>query len=169
VNVHGGGDDLEAANREDGDFAVDHDVDWCGQVEFHAADGAARGQRMLDVRAVVEFGQHTQKAEAADRSPTDEFDQGVGGVGIRRDQHGAAGVLAVVESEKEAAALVPILVVIAAKRESAAVQLRYANEDTEKIAERAERLEVTVGESCHVSGKSHTQQIECVDRTIGVR
>jgi hypothetical protein len=93
---------------------------------------------MLDVRAVVKFWQHAQESEAANGAPADEFDEAVGRVGLRSDEHGAAGVLAVVEREEEAAALVPIFVVVAAKRERTAAELDYAQENAEKITERPE-------------------------------
>ncbi len=90
---------------------------------------------MLDVRAVVKLGQHAQEAEPADGTPADEFDESIGRIGLRGDQHGAAGVFAVVEGEKEAAARVPIFVVITTERERAAAKLRYSDEDAEKIAD----------------------------------
>ena len=106
--------------------------------------------------AVVKFRQHAQESEATNGAPADEFDEAVGGIGVRSDQHGAAGVLAVVEGEKEAAALVPIFVIVAAQDEGAAAKLRYANENSEKVADRAEGLEATVGEGGYVSSKSDT-------------
>src|SRR5713101_1719489 len=110
---------------------------------------------MMDVSAVVKFWQHAQEAEAADRAPADEFDESVGGIGVGCDEHGAAGVFAVVEGQEEAAALVPSRIVVTAKGESAAAELRNANEDAEKIAEGAERLEVAIGQSGHIGGESH--------------
>src|SRR4029077_10041560 len=124
---------------------------------------------MLDVRAVVKFRQHAQESEAANGAPADEFDQAVGGVGMRSDEHGAAGVLAVVEREEEAAALVPIFVVVAAKSERTAAELDYAQENAEEIAERTERLEVAIRQRCYIGGESHAQQIEGEDFTFGVR
>ncbi len=43
MHVHGAGDDVEGADFEGGDFAVDHYVDRGGQVEFDMSHGAARG------------------------------------------------------------------------------------------------------------------------------
>src|ERR1700739_502125 len=99
---------------------------------------------MLDVRAVVKSWQHAQKTEAADGPPADEFDKAVGGGGLRSDEHGAAGVLTVVEGEEEGAALVPILVVVTPECKGTAAELHYAQENTEKIAERTEGFEVTI-------------------------
>src|SRR6266403_1789980 len=39
---------------------------------------------MFDVGAVVEFRQHAEQAEAADRSPADEFDEAIGWIGVGR-------------------------------------------------------------------------------------
>src|SRR5579859_358623 len=100
---------------------------------------------MVDVGTVVELGQHAQKAKAADGAPADEFDETVAGIGIGRDEHGAAGVFAVVEGEEEAAAIVPVLLLVAAQGEGAASQLRDPYQDAEKVAERAQGLEVAVG------------------------
>src|ERR1700674_3024365 len=111
---------------------------------------------MLDVRAVVKFRGHTGKAQTADGAPADEFDEGVRGIGVGRDEHGAAGVLAVVEGEKETAAIVPTFLVVAAQSEGAAAQLRDANEDAQKIADGAEGFEVAIGQRCYVGRKSHT-------------
>ena len=66
------------------------------------------------MRAAIQARQHAQQAEATNRSPTDEFDKAVGRIGIGSDKHGAAGVLAVVESEEKAAACIPFRFVIRA-------------------------------------------------------
>src|ERR1700687_757603 len=111
---------------------------------------------MLDVRAVVKFWQHAQKTEAANRGPAPEFDESVGGIGLRGDEHGAAGVFAVVEGEKETAALVPSFVAVATQGKGAAAELHYAQENSEKIAEGTERLKAAIGQRCHIGGKSNT-------------
>ena len=72
-----------------------------------------------------------RRPEAADRSPANEFDETVGGIGVGRYQHGAAGEFAVVEGEKKAAAGVPFLFVVGAQDEGAALQLRDADENAE--------------------------------------
>src|SRR5258707_3617547 len=110
----------------------------------------------MDVSSVVKLWQHAKEAETADRAPTNEFDQSVSGIGVRRDEHVAAGVFAVVEGEEEAAALVPILIVVAAKCESAAAKLRNSNKHAEERSEVAERLAVAIGQSGNISGESHT-------------
>src|SRR6267154_2436572 len=112
---------------------------------------------MTNMSAIVKFWQHAQQAETADRAPANEFDERVRGISIGGDEHGAAGVFAVVEGEKEAEAVVPILIVVATKGESAAAKLRNANKHAEKISERAERLEVAVGQDSHIGRKSNTQ------------
>ena len=123
---------------------------------------------MSDVGAVVEFRQHAEKPEAADWSPANEFDETVGGIGVGRNQHGAAGEFAVVEGEEKAAAGVPFLFVIAAQDECAALQLRDADENAEEIAEMTEWLEDSVGESTDVSGETYTKNVEGINFAAGV-
>src|SRR5579863_7457841 len=101
---------------------------------------------MFEVAAVVESWQSAQSAEAADGSPADKFDQAVGRIGVGSDEHGAAGVFAVVEGEKQAAASVPLSFIVGTQMESAALELRQADENAEQIAEVAERLKRPVGE-----------------------
>ena len=123
---------------------------------------------MFDVGAVVEFRQHAEKPEAADWSPANEFDETVGGIGVGRYQHGAAGEFAVVEGEEKAAAGVPFLFVIGAQDECAALQLRDADDNAEEIAEMTEWLEDPVGESTDVSGETYTKNVEGINFAAGV-
>src|SRR5690348_12981289 len=88
--------------------AIDQNVHGNWDVEFDVLDGLALSQRMLDMGAVVEARQHTQQAEAADGPPADKFDETVGRVGLRSDEHRPTSVLAVVEGEEQAAAVVPL-------------------------------------------------------------
>src|SRR5436305_12735237 len=115
---------------------------------------------MLHASAVVDHRQHAKNAQAADRSPANEFDESVGGISVWGDEHGAACVFAVVEGQKEAAAIIPICVRIAAKSEGAAAKLRYAHQDSKKVTEGAQRLKIAVGQSSYVRGESHAYQIE---------
>ena len=112
---------------------------------------------MLDVSAVVVSRKHAEKAEAADGAPANEFDETVGGIGLWGDEHSAAGVFAVVESEKEAATFVPVCVTVAAQGEGGATQLDHAGENSEQIADSTERLEHAVRESGNVSGEADAQ------------
>ena len=93
----------------------------------------------------------------------------VGRVGVRSDQHGAAGVLAVVEGEEQASSLVPVFVVIATKRENAAAQLCDAHEYPKQVTEMAESFEVTIGECAHIRCETYAEKIEGIDMTPGVR
>src|SRR5205823_6518984 len=101
---------------------------------FHVARGPARRQRMLDVRAVVKPRQVAQQTKPSDRPPANKFDQTIGGIGLRSDKHGSAGVFAIVESKEKRAPLVPLLVFIAAQRERPTVQLRHAHEYAKQIS-----------------------------------
>src|SRR5580704_52759 len=96
---------------------------------------------MLNVGPVVKLRQHSQQTQPANRSPTHELDVAIGGIGVGRDHHRAAGEFAVVERNKQAAPLIPIFVVVAAERKWAAIQLRYAYQDSKQISQVTERLE----------------------------
>src|ERR1700751_6168152 len=102
VNVHGGPENVERFALQPEDFSVGQDVNRYGNFEFNVFHCFSRSQRVANGRAVVEFRQHAEKASASGGSPADEFDEAVGGIGVWCEEHGAAGVFAVVESEKEA-------------------------------------------------------------------
>src|SRR5580658_8157225 len=124
---------------------------------------------MFDVRAVIELREHAQQSDAAYRPPADELDQAVRGIGLRRDQHRAAGEFAVAEGKKKAAALVPILIFIASQTKRAASQLNHADEDAEQIAKIAEGLEIAIGQRTDVSGETKAEKIERINVAFGVR
>src|SRR5260370_26171139 len=162
-----GGEDIERTDLQRSDLAVDHDVNGTSHIEFDMAHGAARSEGVLEVRAIVKLRQSAEQAQAADGSPADKFDQAVGRIGMRRDEHVAAGKFAVVEREKEAAAFVPGCVVVAAKGKGAATQLDDAYEDTEQVAEMAERLERTIRCHAHIGRESRAQYIERIEFASG--
>src|SRR5271154_6014328 len=155
VNIHRGGKNFQGEQFQSEDFAVNGDVNRLADIELDLANGLARSQRVLHMRAIVKTRKQEQHFAAADRSPADELDQAVGGVGIRRDEHGAAGVLAVVEAEEETRAGVPFGFFVAAQRKGAARQPRQKDKDSEQITEMAERFEVTIREGRNVCGKTH--------------
>src|SRR5580658_10111566 len=124
---------------------------------------------MLDVRAVIKPGQHTQQAEAADGSPAHEFDEPVGGIGLRSDEHRTAREFAVAEGEKQAAAFVPVFVFIAAQTKCSPAQLNDADKHAEQVAEIAERLEIAIGERAHVRSEAEAEKIKRIHFACGVR
>src|ERR1700730_15378477 len=95
-----------------------------GSVESHMTHRAPRSLRMLHVPAIVNGRQHTQRRESPDRSPMHILDQAIAGVGARRDPHSPAGIGAVIKSEREAGAPVPLAIVIAANCKRERPQLR---------------------------------------------
>src|SRR5579863_2437195 len=115
---------------------------------------------MFEVAAVVESGKSTQRAEAADRSPADKFNEAVGRIGVGSDKHGAAGIFAVVKGEEKAAPGVPLGFVIGSEMKRATLELRQADENAEKIAEVSERFECAIGERADVGGKSNAEDVE---------
>src|SRR5258707_11753347 len=129
VNVQGGRENVQRSTLQREDFSVDQHGDGNGNFEFDMLHCFSRSERMANVSAVVEFGQHAEKTQAADGSPANEFDEAVGGIGVGRDEHRAAGEFAVVECEEQAAAGVPFLFVVGAQDQCAAVQLNNTDED----------------------------------------
>ncbi len=115
---------------------------------------------MFQVAAVIERRQIADEAEAADGSPADELNEAIGRIGVRSDQHGAAGVLAVVKGEKEAAAGVPLGFFVGTQMECAALELHQADEDSEQIAEMTQRFEGAIGECTNVSRESNAENVE---------
>src|SRR5713226_5841527 len=113
INVHSSGKNIECPALQRHYFSIDRDVHGCAYFEFDAAYRSARSKWMLDVRPVVESRKIAQQAEAADRAPSHKFNEPIGGIGIRRDEHRAARVLAVVERQEKRPSLVPFLIVIA--------------------------------------------------------
>ena len=59
------------------DFAVHHHIHGRVQLKFDVGGWVPLGQRMVDVRAVIQAWQVSQQPEAANRSPADIFDQAV--------------------------------------------------------------------------------------------
>src|SRR5262249_37066031 len=79
-----------------------------------------------------------------------------------------AGELAVIEGEKEAAAIVPSCVVVAFVSEGAAAKLDDANKYAKQVAQRTKRLEKTVRQCCDIGCESDAEKIERIELTLGV-
>src|ERR1700756_4864517 len=160
VNVHGGPEKVQRFSIQRKNLSIDQSINRYGNFEFNVFHCFSRSERMSNVSAVVEFRQHAEKTESSDGSPADEFDEAVGGLPVWRDEHGAAGVFAVVEAEKEAAPRVPFCFVIRAQNESATFELNHPDQYTEQITEVAERFENTIGQSADVSSETHAKNVE---------
>src|ERR1700739_1827876 len=87
---------------------------------------------------------------------------------MRRNQHGAAGVLAVIKSQKQAASLVPLQVVIATHLESAPIQLQHLNHNAQQISKVSEWFEDAVGDRADIRGESQAKEVERINRPGGV-
>src|SRR5713101_1601740 len=168
IDVHRSGKNVECPALQRHNFSVDHDVHGRGCFEFDVAHRAARSERMFDMRAVIKTRQCAEQAQPADRAPADKFNEPVGWISLRRDEHRAARVLAVVERQEKSAPLVPILVVIAAQGQRAPAQLHHAHKHTEQITKIAKRLEHAIGQSSDISRKANAQKIEGIDFAGGV-
>src|SRR5260370_148921 len=130
IDVHRSGKNVECPALQRHNFSVDHDVHGRGCFEFDVAHRAARSERMFDMRAVIKTRQCAEQAQPADRAPADKFNEPVGWISLRRDEHRPARVLAVVERQKKSAPLVPFLIVIAAQGQRAPAQLHHVHENT---------------------------------------
>src|SRR5215471_16228615 len=98
------------------------------------------------MRSVVEAVQIAQQTKPPNRTPAHEFDEAVGGIGVRGDEHFPAGILTVVEGQEKRAPFVPVLLTVAAQRKSAPLQLYYPHKNAEQIPQRAKRFECPIGE-----------------------
>ena len=77
--------------------------------------------------------------------------------------------LLLLKVRNRAASLVPIFVVIATQRERPPIQLRDAHEDSEQIAEMAERFESPIGERANIRGEPDAEKIERISFAAAVR
>src|SRR5882672_9987632 len=136
-------------------YTVDHDIDGFFDLEFDVAHRAARCERVFDVCAVVQPRQHTEKAQPSDGSPLHKLNVTIGGVRVRRDEHRAARVLAVIESQKKRAAFVPFLILIAAEGEGTPAQLHDTNKNSQKITKVAEWFEHAIGKRGDIGGEAN--------------
>src|SRR5467141_300936 len=168
IDVHGRGKNVECPALQCRNFAVDHDVPRRGRFEFDLAHGPARSERMFDMRTVVKTRQCAEQAQPADRAPADKFNEPVRRISVRRDEHRATRILAVVERQEKSAPLVPLLIVIATQGQGSPAELHHAHENTEQITEIAKRLEHAIGQSSHVNRKSNAQEIEGIDFAGGM-
>src|SRR6267143_5518469 len=169
IDVHGRGKNVECPALQCRNFAVDHDVHRRGRFEFDVAHGPARSEQMFDMRTVVKTRQCAEQAQPADRAPADKFNQPVRRISLRRDEHRATRILAVVERQEKSAPLVPLLIVIATQGQGSPAQLHNAHEDAEQITEIAKRLEQAIGQSGDIRRKAHAQKIEGINFAGGVR
>src|SRR5581483_3674286 len=145
------------------DFAVHHDVHRGIEREINVPDGVARGERMIQVRAVIQRVQIAQQAQAADGAPAHEFDQAVIHFGARSDHHFPAGEFAVVEREKKTAARVGSGLAIEAQWKSAPVETGETGKQGEQVAEFAHALEAPHAGGGHVGRESHAEKVDVVD------
>src|SRR5207247_1051160 len=122
-----------------------------------------------EVQAAEDPENRATQAKPADRAPAHEFNEPIGGIRVRRDEHCAAGVLAVVKRQEKRAPLVPLPIVIAAQGKRAPAQLHNADENPEQITEVAKRLEHAVGQGSNISSEANAQEVEGIDfaRSVG--
>src|ERR1700731_1035389 len=169
IDVQRRGKTAECPALQCRNFAIDHDVHGRGCFEFDAAHCAGRSERMFDMRTVIKTRQCAEQAQPSDRAPADKFNQPVPRISLRRDEHRAARILAVVERQEKSAPLVPLLIVVATQGQGSPAQLHHAHEDAEQITEIAKRLEHAIGQSSDIGRKANAQKIEGINFAGGVR
>src|SRR5258708_292120 len=135
--------------------------------KLRCSQSCLRGSRKMPSK--MSSGTTRQKRKPANRAPADKFNQPVRRISVRRDEHRAARILAVIKRQEKSAPLVPLLIVIATQGQRLPAQLHYAHENAEQITEIAKRLEHAIGQSGDISRKANAQKIEGINFAGGVR
>src|SRR5678809_1136403 len=112
---------------------------------------------MLDVRAVIQRVQVPDQAQPRDRPPADVFDQPIVGASLRRNHHGAARELAIVECEEQAWAPVGLALTLDRQRKRPPVESRQFVKDSDEIAELSVATESARAYRRDVSRKSDAE------------
>src|SRR6202049_3076023 len=86
-------------------LAIYHHVHWFVQIELHTSHRLALGQRMINVRAIIESGQVSYQPQPPNRAPANIFDETAIYLSLGSNHHGPAGKLAVVKGKKKTAPL----------------------------------------------------------------
>src|ERR1700722_3430620 len=115
-------------------FSVDHDVRGSLQVELDAPYWLALGQRMLDVRAVIQPRQVPNQPQATNRSPTNVFPPAAVDLSLGSNHHRSASEFTVVESEEEAAPVVKSFCSLNSNRKRPAPESSESHENRNEIA-----------------------------------
>src|SRR5438445_11351677 len=111
--------------------------------------------------------QHAEQTQPADRSPLNKFDMAIGGIRVRRDEHRAAGVLAVIESQEKRAPLAPFLTLIAANREAPPAQPPGAVEHGTQPTKVPGRTEPAIAHRADVHRQTNASPIGVTDSPAG--
>src|SRR5437899_6420652 len=149
-------------------LTVHHDVHGALQVEFNPPGPAARRQRVIQVRAVVQRVQIADQSQAANRPPADILHKAVGRIRHRRDHHFTAGKFAVAEAQEQAGPAVKLRLAIGAERKRAAAQSRQTRQHTQQISQLPQTFEFSVGDGGNIGGKADAQQVDVVKNSVFV-
>ncbi len=122
-------------------FAIDHDINRIIEVESDSLHSLPFSERMLDVCPVIEPREITNQSEPADRPPSDIFHQAIVDLSLGRDHHRAAGELAVVESNEQAAPIVEVVLPLDSCRERTPIESRKRQEDRCDVSKLSPRTE----------------------------
>jgi hypothetical protein len=121
---------------------------------------------MARVRAIVKSRQIADQAHASNGTPAHIFDQPIIGARIGRDHHSAASELAVVESQKQAAARVKIALLVDPHGKWTALQPRQTKENRKEVSAVAPSQKSPMPKRRHVGGKADAQKIDVVKLAI---
>src|SRR5579859_6983061 len=141
-------------------FPVDHDIDRLIEIKFNAAHALVLGQRMLNMRAVVQSRQIANQPQPANRSPPDIFDQSVIDLSLGRDHHGAAGEFTVVKSQEQATAVVESSVALDSDWKGPAVETRQREKDRRQITQFSPPAETARTKCGDIRRKTDTQEVD---------
>ncbi len=151
------------------DLAIHHHVHRAIEEKIDSLSRSALRQRMVDMCAIVKSRKIANQPDAPDRPPADVLDLTVVHLGLGRNHHGAAGELAIVKSQKQAAPPVHSFFSIHAQRKWPALEASERNEDGRLVTEFTPARKTTGSQSSNVGGEPNTQQIDVVKNAIFVR
>src|SRR5450432_3059725 len=149
-------------------LTIDHYIDWRIENELDSPSGTPLRQRMFNMSAIIKRRQVTNQPDAANRTPTNIFDQPIVDFRLGRDHHRAAGKLAVAESKKQAGTTINVFFSIHTQRKRPPPEPRQTNKDGRLISQLSPPAEIAGSQGCHIGGESYTQQINIVNEAVFV-
>src|SRR5215813_12824647 len=165
--VQGWRQNIERFEPRGHDFAVDHDVDRRIEIEIDVTRARLPDQRVTDVRAVVTLREIPYEIKAA-RRPSDDVDQPVARVRVRREHHVAARELAVVEDQQRGARRIRVFDPVQFYLIDLLLEIGQAQQDRQSVTRRAQRLEAPVGERGDIGHETQAQDVDEVDLALSV-
>src|SRR5581483_9947874 len=110
-------------------------------MEIDPPGGTALGQRMVDVRPIIQSRQVADQSRAPDRAPADVFNQAIVDCCFGSNHHGAARKLAVVKGQEQTGPAVDTLSAINPQRKRPAPETGKTDENGSLISQFPPRAE----------------------------